>query len=459
MKKYIQQTDLEQLLKRLTIYRSNYNTYSNGEWRKSDHYLTDQNLLRNFQLKTPKVSWFTCHMTNFFAIDIDNHDGKTNIIQQYNIIIKQFGQPSFVNKSPRGLHVYYCFKEKFSIDLIKHEVKSLLPFDVEVKPTAYESLRVFSKETLLNPCTLKKFRSDKKFSSILNESPIYNLYELFPDSTFRKTFQRKSSASQYDIIFKGETNDAINYLAPIFKSNGLSEDDAVKEFMSRLSPDYNGPCKSEHHVYKRIHSFYKNDYESKFVKLNSESIYENHKHIFDTIISKAIKENSDLSDYNLTKHIHSLKLVLSEIYKNIERIQLIKENPTLMANYSSMYPFFRFETSKGNFPLPIKQLQASCPGYKKALNFLFKIGFLIKPNGQRYCTGSCIYYSIDEQFNLPKFDKVLIDLKLVCSVKEIINKLFFHKPTVISNICYNMFNHQKVEEQVSHTKAHLKFSG
>jgi len=404
--------EFKQLSKFMSLYRSAYNIETDSGWKRSNHYLTDDRLLKAMNSTKSNIAVFSTIKTNFFSIDIDNHDGKTNINLLYSEVYNKLGVPSLVCKSPRGIHAYYFLSEFYDCSLLHQKVKKVIGNKFEIKPSADVALRSITKSNLVDVETLERLTDS--LTNILLKCKVYSLNELF----FNVVSKEKAKVQiklKIDTIGNGETNDALNYLIPIWKTQGYNDVECASMFISKLDKSYTGDV--THHLLKRI-AFYSGS--KIIVKRDNVEIKEK----YSALISRIIKQSDDkfkLKGNNRKLRNEKLEKIVVAILNQrdltLERYQDAKLN----SQYSSLYPFWNYEVSKGRIPLPANFFKAINTNYRKTFDFLFSIGFLTRPNGRSYSTAlkSCQYYQVNTQLPTPYiFDYSLLVESCVRVVSE-----------------------------------------
>lgn len=441
------------VLAKLSIYRKCFNVETDYGWRKSSYYLSDNTIARALNASKSTVGIFSTYQTNFFVIDIDNHDDKTDINLLYNQVYNKLGIPSLVSKSPRGLHVYYFLRDYYDANLLTSKIKSILKLNVEVKPTSNVSIRLFSKESLLDVITLEK--NEQSLINYLNNAIVYNSSEFFYEQ--EKT-QKRIKKDSIDIIFKGETNNAMNTLIPQWKSKGFSNEECVNKFIAKLAPSYTGDCRNYAHVLKRVECYKilpsKNNENISLIDIEKE---------YESLIQEIqnyYRRNSHTTEHNKNIRCANLKRLLVGILYAKKENEGILLDSELLSIYSSRYAYFEYEVKRGNIPLPNSFLKTIITNYSPLLDFLIRIGFIERKNGRSYDTSkhSCQYYYINtkcmNKFKEYSYSKLfnyqqLLDnfyhiLNDKFNIREFIYNLFNHiciqfKEKEKSNICFNMF--------------------
>jgi hypothetical protein len=451
--------DLELLLSKIKVYRNSYNVLTENGWKNVKSILTDDILLSSINSDNKSfIGTFNCFMSNYFVLDIDNHNNNVNINEKYYKIFNVFGEPSLVYKSPRGLHIYYFLKELYSIDLIKKEVKKYFS-DIEVKPTSDSALRILNYKNILNPLTLKKTK--RNFRSYINHSMVYNVQEIF-FSLQKEEFKIQNKKEKIDIIYSGKTNDALNYLIPIWKTQGYSTKECAEKFIAKLDPSYQGECRNRQRLEKRI-EYYKVKESAKEIVSDSYEIEQKYDKIIKTILNISDKKLPKTSEYNRELRKKKIKDVVLYILSSYDMTQVILNNPRLLMEISCLYPYFFHETKNGNIPLPSKYFKSMYSNYHKAFNFLYSIGFIKRPHGRSYSTDkhSCQYYRIDlnihNRYSEYNYTLLLDNNYVKNLVKNLYIKCinFVYDPVCFNNlfkvlklpffngiICFKMFIHQ-----------------
>ena len=407
---------LHDLLPKLTIYRKNFNKETECGWKKSSYYLSDSTISKAFYCEKSTVGVFSTYQTKFFVVDIDNHNNATNVNLLYSQVYTKLGEPSLVCKSPHGLHVYYFIKEFYDANLLTHKIKKILNLNVEVKPTPNCSIRFINSNHLLNPITLESISIDS-----INEILEYNVNEFL----YAYTEDIKLKKDTIDIIFAGETNDALNNLIPQWKSQGFTDEECCNKFIAKLDISYTGDCRNFARLLKRV-KCYKVVSRKKKEKDFSEIEIKYSKLLND--IESNFKINTK-NLYNKSKRIENIRKFVCGILYSKEQNLAILDNQELLSAYTTKYKYFKYEVEKGNIPLPSTYLKSIVSNYSLILNYLISIGFIRRKDGRSYdsINHSCQYYHINEkcmykyaEFNYYK----LVDIKDMSNcIKDLFNSV------------------------------------
>lgn len=404
----------------LTYYKGQYLVEGSSWYLKKKHLdqsVFDKNL---YNKGYSKIALFNSYMTKFIAVDIDAHDGNTiKLAEAYNELYNKFAEPSFVVKSPHGLHAYYLLSDFFPsqqlVIYVQSRVKKLKYSSImEVKPTTKSGLRSPNVHQILNPLNLNEKLKIKKdsFESFLDSRVHYHPEELNLDSVSKKSAKVIPS----DIIRKGATNDALNYFVPRWRSLGLTPEEITLKFQENLEPGYRGECTSYSRVLKRVKSYFKNFDPTPFThSISSEDIEMKYRKLIDNIVSLYTNKNK-----------HNEKLRRESIKKDLIKILTFHDTSVeIFSNKETKYlhaeknPYFLYEMSRGCIPIASKAIKLN--------NFQFfkQIGFLSLPYGKHYHVAlhSCIHY----KFN---FDLLSKDKTQNLTVKEINNKVDLVKKLV-----------------------------
>lgn len=414
--------DLALIKKNLTYYFGSYNQKKNQEsaWYKSEHHLTDIKFLQGIYSKFYSlVGAFNAYTTKFFALDIDDHQIQYLIEKVFNEVYHKIGEPSFIVKSPRGIHCYYLLNDFCNTDILVESLRKKVnklyyKKHIEIKPTSEVGLRLPGHRNLLNTKTLEivddqEFEFDKQDNIIDDRYKfgqfLENCHHYFPQEfiSFNSNEKDNSVKTVFDdciLIQKGMTNDAINYYSPQWKSRGLSVEEATNLFISKLDPTYNGPCRNYNHVYRRIKCFYKREHIS--TKQNSEesskeNLYKQNHSVIEDIVNSY--PTIGLSEYNAEKRKKSIRKDLVTLFWIIRQNEIIKSSKRNYAKWTYLHVFYKCETNKGYLPISSKLISS------KNLEWFRRIGLISRPQGKHYDVHrhSCQYYYINFNYSKEKF--------------------------------------------------------
>ena len=446
------ENDLKLLMSTFSFYRKNYNIETDDGWSKVDYYLTDNQLLKSINNVRSDVAIFSCYKANFFVCDIDNHSGKVDVKNIYYKIYNKIGQPSLVCKSPRGLHVYYLLTDYYDASLLTKKISQLLNLkNVDIKPSYNSAIRSINSNYILSPTSLHKSR--KKFCNYIKESVKYSSSEILFDYIEPIKKPLCKSSGPIGIIYKGQTNDALNTLIPIWKTKGFTNEQCVEMFQEKLDKSYSGECRSKARLLKRI-QYYTGGLETKKIVSSSlEFVEDTYSKLIEFILNKYDKFYKNKTLYNRTRFKSKLKEFIIAILYAKQTNKSIYDDPQSRSLYDQLYCFFSKEVRNGNTPLPSTFFKAISTNYHQYTNFLHLIGFISMPNGRSYDTqrNSCIYYKVNTTLHIKdQFNELnnYLHKCIVFPVKEYVVDvckfieevgLKFRSFNQLSSICSNMF--------------------
>jgi len=361
------------------------------------------------------LAYLTTTTPKAFGVDIDDHKrkGAGYLLSVYERVCSRLhAPPSFVAKSPRGIHVWYFLLYPLAYTVIYEQIKKALEgLPVELRPTPTTGLRIPPESAILDPETLTPIHVS--FEQAVSEAPIYHPAELFsegilPDALRSTLKERKRRIGYVSIanaeksvfpILPGTTNEALKMLVPVYRSTQLTPEEAAGRITALLAPVYDGELRNWGRLLKRVRSFYRNTPE------HYEKPRKPQQNLFAELCAERIAElfiQSTGRGLNLqtAKRKARIKSLIAGIYCWKEYVNLVANDPVESSLWNYVYPFFRKNTREGYTPLPYTYMQKYDLHYNRVLPFLEQIGFLER-SPYKYVprAGICNYYRInDERF-------------------------------------------------------------
>lgn len=374
--------------------------------------------------ESSNIAYFASSYTRMISIDIDDHLSKNAwhndipssvIVRKYQQVldrIKMF--PSFVIRTPRGIHCFWLFNEKTPTNIIVSSTKLMMEgVDVEIRPTMNEALRIPNFPSAVNVSDLK--------SIIINptELKIYRLAELItfylPQNQQERDNARMVSLPIYkaekkvmETLCNGSTNNELCYLTGIYKSNGFSEDAAVAGFTKLLNnAGYSGPL-TEREITNRVHCLYRGEAYNQVYHEYDISAHQD-------LINRLMVIMGAMYSKRALKGI--LALMVGILQYN-EKQNMIYNDAGMRAEYNYLNTYFIADMKYGFTPLPSILLQSLNKRYAKYIKVFQAIGFLTMSD-TNYKTGSyCKSYYIETD---PDY------LNNACDNIGVVNKQQYHK--------------------------------
>ena len=414
--------EISSCLRELTIYRSKHIRKFSENWVNQEKYLTDPKLYFCFynDKGVNNLGFFNTYKTKFFALDVDNHNNEIDLQKAILSIKTTFAEPSFINYTERGAHLYYLLTDyKATRPLIRKVEKFIktIPYskNIEVKPSSRVGLRVPSLYSI-DPDYRKE-----TMSKTLQDAIHYVFEDLVPEVHNQIVDEKKVYIDDGKTIMKGETNSAMCYYVPQWKSCGYSEEESCALFMDKLDGSYTGDCRNPLRVVKRVHSFYKRDSERKITIRKSPFIAGKYKDLIERVINSEVYVG--LTEYNKKLRQDSIRQDLIKLLYFYEKNKAIFEDVEARIEHNELYPFFTFEMKRGCTPIPSNMLS------KKNFELFKRIGLISLPFGKHYShiLSYCIHYFIDFSYYLR--------FTLAKSCESLKFSFFLLKQ------CYNMFEY------------------
>jgi hypothetical protein len=387
-------------------------------WITIEQYLTDGMINRSIN-GNAQYGFFLAYCTRSFGIDIDDHHGKgwAYLMSVYNTVCSRFqSRPSLVVRSPHGLHVFYLFDHPLPEILVVQRVREMVRgVPAEVKPTCQVGLRIPVETNLLNPETLHPLQGT--FADILTGAYRFHPLELFHGDGLspklfveslkdrkakviaNKTWEKVCRAeAEYAGIKPGTTNDALCELIPVYRSAGLTAEEAAAEFAALLVPQYDGELRQERRLLQRVTSFYRHIPETRFTAIPKDIQVELFTQQIAYIIAGLVTGPSETPYQRsaLTKKKGTIRKAVIRIEQWRIYIDSVISDKRFFEMWNYLYPYFSKNTKEGYYPLSRNILKQVHEHYERyLLSFLIEIGYL-KRSPYKYSSvyGICYYYEI-----------------------------------------------------------------
>jgi hypothetical protein len=401
-------------------YKKKYIYKTEDGWFSESGFLSDDKIERALE-GVFLYGYYLSTCPRAFAVDIDDHTGKGDgyILSVYNSVQERFrAAPSAVCRTPRGLHAHYFLQYPIpEILLIDRAAGALKGLPVEVRPTHTTGLRIPQISNFIDPQNFLPL--NETFDDIVTTAPHYHPAELFTESILpgevRSTLHdRKVTAYRlrelekvariengFDFIYPHTTNEALCSLIPVYRTLGLSPDEAAARFTVLLAPVYDGELKNYHRLLQRVKSFYRHQPESQFTAISANIQND----LFSEIAAAAVRDQLSGNPQNyrqkagLTKSRNTLYKSVLAIENWKAYIDFIKKNRQRCEMWNYLYPFFKKNTSEGFYPIPSSFLLKLHTNYERwLLPFLEDIGYLERsPYGYSAGYGTCYHYRINTE--------------------------------------------------------------
>jgi len=381
----------------ISVYQKKY-IYQEPElfegWKTSNHYLTDENILKGI-LNLKILGIFFSNFPNSFCIDIDDHKnlGEGYLLQIYQKVLQRINFfPSFICKTPHGFHAYYFLEYHIHINILIKELKILLEgLPVEIKPTHNTAARIPRIDSFLDVLTLKPIQVD--FQDVFLHSVKYHPAELFAEKTeaayIRQALKdRKISVlsvretktlakAENEFIQKGNSNNCLCDLIPLYRASGLNVREAALRYTALLDESYEGELRNFARLESRIKSFYRKTPDNKFNTVPKQKqldlFFENMLNNIESTVTGIEKKGS------LVKKRRTVRKAVEMIESWKNYIDSVKSNRTEREFWNYLYPFFKKNTKEGYYPIPQSFFKKLHTRYNEFLQpHLIKIGYLEK---------------------------------------------------------------------------------
>ncbi|MDR3343957.1 MAG: hypothetical protein LBT14_14475 [Treponema sp.] len=386
-------------------------------WLTSEHPLTDAKITGAI-LGRAVIGYFLAVFPRSFCVDIDDHAGKGAgyLLSVYETVCRKLNaRPSLLCKTPRGLHAFYFLTHPVPELLLTERARAAVAgVPAEVKPTSQAGTRIPVEQRLIDPLTWEPL--GRPFAAAVGAAAKYHPVELFglsvmPDAVVETLKSRKDRVVRVKIwekigrleaeyaggIRAGTTNDVLCELIPVYRSGGLTPEEAAAEFSALLDPSYTGELRAYRRLVRRVQSFYKKEPETRFRAMPAQD-----PGLFTEAIAGTIAElvtgpaESRQQKAALTQRKRTVKkaVLLVEGWKSY--IESVVRDRRFLEMWNYLYPYFKKNTREGYFPLSSNILLKIHGHYEwDVLPFLLEIGYLERaPYHYTSIYGVCYYYKI-----------------------------------------------------------------
>jgi hypothetical protein len=175
------------------------------------------------------------------------------------------------------------------------------------------------------------------------------------------------------------TNEALCELIPVYRSLGLSAQEAAAEFAALLVPRYEGELTDMRRLLQRVTSFYRHEPETRFNAIPQTAQVE----LFTGQLAETIAAllNGPIGTVQqrgaLTKKRATVRRTVIGIEQWRIHMDAVKASKQVMENWDYLYPYFRKNTGEGYYPLSRNFLKKYHSRYSEyLLPFLEEIGYL-----------------------------------------------------------------------------------
>lgn len=393
---------------RIKTYKKSIGDY---EWSERQQFLTESLIRRAIQQKV-QIAFFNQYTTDYIAIDIDDHQeqGESYLLKIYNQVVSRIKYlPSIIYKSPRGLHVYYFFKERIPIQIISDEMgKKLSGLEIEIKPTDTSALRIPGKGTAIDPDTMQLIRLP--FSSAISKVKRYNYSKILETPSFnivdnletrRTSVKMLKSSKKIEQVensilpfIDGATNDVFLKLCQVYRCSGFTQEQAFERFQQALkqSPTYRGDLHNQKRLKQRIKSEYKNN--AYIPERKTKKPIDDINPIYETIAENIV--NLPSFPFANQRKKPTKKFIVNLLGWKEKQNEIFKDRKELGLK-DFYYPYYMNNRKKGLYPLPQVLLKNWNKRYNEIMSFLKEINFL-KESGHKYSKqlNICKYYYIND---------------------------------------------------------------
>lgn len=374
----------------------------NHTWLLRNSRLTEKNIEKSL-FGESNISYFASSYTRHVTIDIDDHTSlnpwKDNypsnvLVKKYNNVVKHMQtKPSFIVSTPRGMHCTWYFNEispTITINRITKDITKNL--NVEIKPTMHSGIRIPNLHKSINVDTLEPNKIE------LNKVKIYNREEIF-DIRYSVTREEsliakkeavigviRSESLTLETLDNGHTNKELCYMAGVYRSCNIKEEEAVERFRNLLyKVNYTGDLLVKGNLERRMKSLYSGkdftNYKRKDYEEDNTQIVED---IIDIVKDKIGK-----------KSVKPLIRLINSILDFKKKQEIILKDHEFRAEYNEKYKFFNWNMYNKFTPLPSKVMYQATSSYHKYLPLLQSIGFLTLSD-MNYSVGNyCKSYYIE----------------------------------------------------------------
>lgn len=391
----------------LDIYRKRYGEpYSDTtlfgiveEWRTANKFLTDD-LLSAALRGEKKLSYYTTSSIRSFALDVDDHvnggwadDGPTDtLISKYERVVNDFSPPSFVARSPRGIHCFYSMTERLPTLLLQNLITRKIR--AEFLPTMTHSLRLPSYPSIIHPVTLSPVDANYQ---ITIKTPHEIFLDRFTADYNRQDFKSRIPAGKIsglelqNIPSAGNTNGSLCRLGLIYRAGGLGIDQACERFALLLEASgYRGELNNYHRLRKRMEGVYR-----------APERYSRPRDIqpglFDAAIVDGVMDRITWkSRAQRGQRFQPIRRFVAGLVDIKVWHDCMMTDPGQIALMDYLYKFYRKNRREGYYPLPQTALVKLNDRYNEVMAILESSG-IITPSPYQYSArlGICKYYRLN----------------------------------------------------------------
>lgn len=394
-------------------FRKNYLEYSEElpglfgpvPWAHVERRLSDSRIMEAVGGGRP-AGYYGTSTTNVLGIDVDEHQGRAwlgarpsdSLKFKYRAVTRALTVPSFSFKSPRGIHAYFLLADRLPAGILSALAAERVKGFAEVLPTPSRGLRLPIVSGLIHPETLEPAETvDLKYYH-----PAILFDDDFTAERVRGKIAERTGAGarlrfqtakllELESRFmpeKGGTNGPLVKLGTLYRAAGLTVDEAVRRFSVLLrGGGYRGELLDERRLRQRMESIFRHAraFRGKWGNHDSEPT------LFDRIIAENLMAGFPFAAQRREPFRRFVFGILD--WCNFQ--DRISAEPVEASVWNYIYPYRRFNLSRGYYPLPKSVLRRINKRYHDFIPELVGAGFLAPaPFGYSSRLGVCRHYSV-----------------------------------------------------------------
>lgn len=390
-----------------------------GQWFTRSAYLSNR-LVEEAVQGEATVGYFLPRLTRILGIDIDDHTSgaawagdKTAsalLLARYEATVNAHHgtEPTAVFASPRGLHCYWFLNQELPqrvlFELTTKRLSSITfgyRKGIEVRPTTDCALRIPNGHRQVDPWTLEPASYSPQ------DRPCYDTFEVLGDPHWAREVIREKRVTVKERrdrlrklrggrkveaiekqVLAGKlslrnhgTNDTRLMLVAVYRSAGLSKDEAVARFLNLFGlTGYTGRLASPQQIERWVHWEYRKN--ADFIGAPQKQSPEDQPELWEEQLVATLTAKHPWAKQRTKPVERFLRSLLR--WKRYQ--DQVLADPLEAGVWDYLYPFWRHNRQRGFYPLPRSLLEGWNDRYNEILSWLQLEGALVKaPFG--YSTG------------------------------------------------------------------------
>jgi hypothetical protein len=204
-------------------------------------------------------------------------------------------------------------------------------------------------------------------------------------------------------IRPGETNQALCEIIPVYRSAGLSVQEAAMEFHALIAPGYRGELLSFKRLIQRITSFYRKAPQTRFTQApavrEQEDLFTEYLAGVLALLLHAPTETRQ-QKAALTRKRGTVKKAVVFLEGWLAYLREVIGNKRWLEMWDYLYPYFKKNTKAGYYPIPSTLFRGSMLEHYERwlLPFFLEVGYLERfPHSYSNIYGICYYYRVNSE--------------------------------------------------------------